>query len=140
MDTHAKEKPFKCNICDTAFQSQITLTKHIQRVHEKQQDFGCDQCGKKFFEKHDLNRHLKVHEKASLVPPCDVCGKHFPNMHQRKRHKCKGPEGKYPCEMCEEKLENKMKWGAHMWGHTKDSKYLFLSDGDDSPKASNNKD
>ncbi len=43
-------------------------------------------------------------------------------------HRCKmaGPELKFQCEMCDTRLETKVAWGAHMWKHTKDMKYIMV--------------
>lgn len=121
---HSKLKPYQCGECGARLANQVGLTRHVKRVHERQQPFQCEDCGKRFYEKHDLQRHLRTHEKASLVEDCAKCLKSFSSQYQKDKHKCKGPEGRFPCEICDSKLDSKAAWGYHMWRHTKDSKYI----------------
>ena len=126
MEWHAKERPFRCDICDARLANQAGLNRHIKRMHDKVQPYSCKECGKGYYEKHDLVRHMKAHERASQVPNCDICGKVFSTFYQREKHKCKGPEGKFPCEICDSKMDSKESWGFHMWRHTKDPKYIEI--------------
>ena len=41
----------------------------------------------------------------------------------------------FPCELCETRLETKVAWGAHMWKHTKDVKYIIVDVGKRKDKA-----
>ena len=36
------------------------------------------------------------------------------------------PPTQFPCEFCDTRLETKVAWGAHMWKHTKDVKYIIV--------------
>ena len=62
-----------CDICDSKFETQITLNKHIDSqhvefVHEKKKPFNCGICDYNFSQKSDLKRHLEsVHEKNKLL-------------------------------------------------------------------------
>ena len=39
-----RRKPFKCDICDTRFESETHLKAHIDRVHEGKKPFKCEHC------------------------------------------------------------------------------------------------
>ena len=100
------------------------LKRHIRRVHDKSgPTFDCQECSKTFFEKFDLQRHMKVH----ATPKCEKCGKNKSNK-EKKPHVCKIPESEkdpdLKCTVCGVYLDNKVKWGFHMWKHTKDPAYI----------------
>ena len=79
-------------------------------------------CSKGFHEKFDLSRHLKTHS----APRCDKCSKLLPG--KDKKHICKPPDGEkdpeLKCTICGIYLDTKVKWGFHMWKHTKDPAYI----------------
>ena len=79
-------------------------------------------CSKGFHEKFDLSRHLKTHS----APRCDKCRKLLPG--KDKKHICKPPDGEkdpdLKCTICGIYLDTKVKWGFHMWKHTKDPAYI----------------
>ena len=41
---------------------------------------------------------------------------------------------KYPCPICPRSLNSKREWGAHMWKHTGESRYIVLSEDKELPK------
>ena len=124
VESHALEKPFKCLKCGLHLTNSSGLKRHIRRVHDKSgPTFDCQECSKSFFEKFDLQRHMKVHS----APKCGKCGKTKSNK-EKKGHVCKIPESEkdpdLKCTICGTFLDNKIKWGFHMWKHTKDPAYI----------------
>lgn len=134
IDDHNKEKPYKCDKCGANLSTQAGLNRHMKR-HETNFPLHCHDCGKGFHERHDLQRHVQRHIKLGLGPKCQNCDKSFPSEKVRDKHKCKAPlkSARYPCEFCDSRLETKMAWGYHMWKHTKDSKYIVMSEDEELP-------
>lgn len=54
-----KEKPYKCNHCDSRFNVKSTLLRHI-KTHTGEKPYSCDICHKYYPSKSYLNRHKKV--------------------------------------------------------------------------------
>ena len=135
VDAHALEKPFKCSKCGLHLTNASGLKRHIRRVHDKSgPTFDCQECSKTFFEKFDLQRHMKVHS----TPKCEKCGKNKSNK-EKKTHVCKIPESErdpsLKCTVCGVFLDNKVKWGFHMWKHTKDPAYIQTKPAPDAQKV-----
>ncbi|KAK4043736.1 hypothetical protein C8A01DRAFT_43305 [Parachaetomium inaequale] len=53
------ERPFKCDICQQAFNRNHDLKRH-QRIHLAVKPFGCGDCEKRFSRKDALKRHRLV--------------------------------------------------------------------------------
>ena len=101
------------------------VSRHIKRIHEKIAPVHeCPHCSKSFYEKFDLARHVKTHDASKR---CEKCHKLLPSVNTRK-HICKTPEAEQDpnlkCTVCGIYLETKVKWGFHMWKHTKDPIYI----------------
>merc|ERR1712223_66208 len=130
MELHIQEKPFRCHLCGLHLTKASGLKRHIKRIHEKIAPVHeCPHCSKAFFEKFDLARHVKTHDASKR---CDKCHKLLPSLKDNTRkHICKIPEAEQDpdlkCTVCGIYLETKVKWGFHMWKHTKDPIYIQTS-------------
>lgn len=73
LRTHSKERPYKCEVCPNSFMQMISLKAHMQRVHNKENPFKCVQCDKSFGDEKGLGNHkLKMHDHSSVYV-CDMC-------------------------------------------------------------------
>ncbi|XP_063632037.1 zinc finger protein 184-like isoform X6 [Cydia splendana] len=91
-----------CQICNTTFQSFLTLHKHMN-VHCAYNI--CDQCGKGFKTRSHLAIHSQTHKSG--VFPCKECKQTFPflsrlHTHNTNVHKRKTPHTVYKCPACKE--------------------------------------
>lgn len=59
---------FRCDICNTQFESHRRLTKHLDNTHGKEVgELDCTFCDRPFKSKSSLSRHLRVHKKQEQV-------------------------------------------------------------------------
>ena len=114
--THSDHKPFKCNICSTAykckrtlsyheatvhksktggvicelcdkvFSCQVTMKAHVNRCHIGQRDHICEHCARPFFSKRDLEVHILRRHQAKTNHQCQHCQKYFPLACNLKKH------------------------------------------------------
>ena len=128
VEAHALEKPFKCDKCGLHLSNASGLRKHVRRVHEKSgPTYQCSVCSKSFFDKFDLSRHTRTHTEK---PRCDKCGDKIKSTKLEKKHTCKpaapdvAKDPELQCTVCGVYLETKVRWGFHMWKHTKNPAYI----------------
>ncbi len=64
---HRGIKPFKCDLCATAFSQRLNLVVHM-RTHTGEKPYECDfGCGKSFARSFDCTKHHKtVHGKDKI--------------------------------------------------------------------------
>lgn len=134
LDEHNQIKPFKCSVCNLGFTFQSARKRH-ERSHT---DGGgktnsCEECRKSFSRKADLRNHMKTHVGARIS--CQHCAQMFNNEKSAAKHACsaQNPEKKYPCPLCDAALKTKVEWGAHVWKHTKDARYVVCTEEEDLP-------
>ena len=60
---HLGIKPYKCEICDANFGSYNAHEYHVRSVHNKIKPFSCEHCGEKYSGKQNLKHHIaRKHE------------------------------------------------------------------------------
>lgn len=74
LNTHANNKPFRCDECDKEFSYKNTLQLHKQSAHSIR-PFECEVCQKRFGRKSYLRIHLRTHTKEK--PFACPCGRKF---------------------------------------------------------------
>ena len=85
-----KDKPYKCEKCEKAFEFNKELLLHIQIIHEKKKPFECGQC-KKSFENED-SIFLKLCIKCNI-------GTYGPLYFKRQKEINQGIIARYPHRM-----------------------------------------
>ena len=71
------ETRFKCDICDSFFQTKVNLKEHIKSVHEEKKPFHCNICGADFTKKQNMNRHIASIHEGKKPFHCNICGTDF---------------------------------------------------------------
>ncbi|VVT53137.1 uncharacterized protein SAPINGB_P003422 [Magnusiomyces paraingens] len=86
MQTHTKNKPYRCNICGNCFAEDAVLRQHM-RIHSGEKPFECKVCGKKFTASTALSVHLRTHTgEKPLMCKWPGCGKRFSESSNLTKH------------------------------------------------------
>ena len=101
VNTHTKEKPFVCNICQNSFYSPRALRRH--GLLHKEKAIACSHCPKLF----STQKLLDAHKRGlGQIFKCSLCSnvyarKQFLRDHERRKHTGETP---YSCSFCENKF------------------------------------
>ena len=77
---------FICKFCDSEFETEINLNKHISSYHKEKTTFICEICDQSYSLKSNLNKHLKsTHEKKNSFK-CDICEHSYSQKASLKKH------------------------------------------------------
>ncbi|XP_037528293.1 zinc finger protein 430-like [Rhipicephalus sanguineus] len=83
---HTGERPFRCNMCPSAFTDPSNLNRH-KRCHTGERPFMCHQCKQNFTQSSSLRTHmLYKHGHDELYQFFEACQQQF----QRHQH-CRAP-------------------------------------------------
>ncbi|XP_065088676.1 zinc finger protein 271-like [Ochlerotatus camptorhynchus] len=66
VDDEDSDRPFRCDLCDRAFNRKTHLNRHMT-MHDSSKQFECNVCHKKFNRKDNLQAHLKMHVKDGVL-------------------------------------------------------------------------
>ena len=57
---------YKCNKCESAFETSFHLEKHLIKDHQSEMKFQCDMCSAHFLTKWRFDLHRKTHDQTNL--------------------------------------------------------------------------
>ncbi len=102
LRSHTQSTPFKCMLCDKAFNSPLSLRRHLM-YHLDIRTHVCTDCGVEYMKKtqleqHKLTRHTPNAEKKFA---CEVCNETFVMALQLKRHRLVHSEKLHKCPVSE---------------------------------------
>jgi uncharacterized Zn-finger protein len=72
---HKVKKPYKCDLCDKKFASEVNLKRH-GCVHSEGKSHKCDICNEEF----SVSAALRIHSLINLgmkTHKCDICLREF---------------------------------------------------------------
>ncbi|KAL0124430.1 hypothetical protein PUN28_006339 [Cardiocondyla obscurior] len=133
---HSGEKPFVCQLCNTAFYLRRQLSAHCRRTHpelkaNKVTSTACDICGRVLATKRSLFRHKESHNPTKLYL-CDYCGKSLSSAEHLKKHRrIHTGEKPYVCDICGKGFTDSENLRMHRRVHTGEKPYKC----DQCPKA-----
>uniref|UniRef100_A0A673C4D3 C2H2-type domain-containing protein n=1 Tax=Sphaeramia orbicularis TaxID=375764 RepID=A0A673C4D3_9TELE len=84
--SHAKVKPFMCDVCGKGFTRKKSLREH-QTIHTGARPYPCQTCGKRFSTASNLRVHKRSHsdERPYKCTECDKAFKFLKTLHNFSR-------------------------------------------------------
>ena len=62
MNTHFRNKTYKCQFCPQAFYTFTAVSKHIETMHERTTDkYSCENCDFKTYSRDIMDHHKRTH-------------------------------------------------------------------------------
>ena len=101
IDTaHEGKRPYKCDLCDSAFNTKDELEKHQTKVHEGKKPFQCSICSTCFMTKSILINHIiTIHEKL-IKYKCNICDSDYKTKDELEKHCTIIHNGSFQCYIC----------------------------------------
>lgn len=100
---HTEKRPYKCDVCDKAFQHQYSLRVHRRTQHNDVDAcvmHTCEHCDHEFASAASLRVHARMHTGERPFK-CLECGKTFMRSHQLKMHHRVHTNTKpHQCQVC----------------------------------------
>ncbi|XP_037823192.1 zinc finger protein 271-like isoform X2 [Lucilia sericata] len=125
---HTDERPYSCNVCDTAFKQVNHLKRHRESMHSilfQPQKFNCELCTKSFTEAEILKRHMSIHENKLSSYPCTMCSKIFKTRYDWQRHEqTHSSRMDLICEYCLKSFDSNETLNRHLKVHKGEFKFL----------------
>ena len=98
MRSHAIIKPFACASCDYAATEMANLTRHRRLMHEDEDPYQCCICNSTFQDDNQMKKHVKYECKCQDTKPrkCEKCSAKFATKDQLATHQenCRGKRKK----------------------------------------------
>ena len=114
MNSHTKEKPFKCKDCSKSFSRPNTLHHH-RKIH-KPPSFKCDFCPKMFRLKWDRELHMNTHTGTKPFE-CELCQGRFTSPSALSQHRKNNHlPPKFECPFCHKMFTDASNCQKHWYG------------------------
>lgn len=126
---HQDGKPYKCAICNVAYQTNDELnlhktdTGHDKVVTPEQPAYRCEFCEMAFETKRRLNVHIRATHKMATSSlqqkTCKICNREFNSEAHLTRHmRVHTGEQPYSCPVCDKKFSVSSNIPRHLMMHT----------------------
>ncbi|KPJ21308.1 Zinc finger protein 816, partial [Papilio machaon] len=106
-----------CTQCDRRFGIKRDLERHMNRIHLNIRPYKCDLCEKAFNNSWCVKKHKKIsHEgyKRPYIFPCTMCDKIFDQKSILKSHiRTHTGERPFQCTICPAKFTQSSSLGTH---------------------------
>ena len=114
LNSHTKEKPFKCKDCSKSFSRPNTLNHH-RKIH-KPPSFKCDFCPKMFRLKWDKELHMNTHTGTKPFA-CELCDAKFSSPSALSQHRKNNHlPPKFECPFCHKMFTDASNCQKHWYG------------------------
>ncbi|KYO26263.1 B-cell CLL/lymphoma 6 member B protein-like [Alligator mississippiensis] len=124
--TRPPEKPFKCQLCQSAFRYKGNLASH-HTIHTGEKPYCCGVCGAQFNRPANLKTHARIHSGEKPYK-CDTCSSSFVQVaHLRAHILIHTGEKPYPCETCGTRFRHLQTLKSHIRIHTGEKPYQIFS-------------
>ncbi|XP_045425977.1 B-cell CLL/lymphoma 6 member B protein isoform X1 [Lemur catta] len=122
LDPLAEDKPYKCQLCRSAFRYKGNLASH-RTVHTGEKPYHCSICGARFNRPANLKTHSRIHSGEKPYK-CETCGSRFVQVaHLRAHVLIHTGEKPYPCPTCGTRFRHLQTLKSHVRIHTGEKPY-----------------
>lgn len=112
---HDLEIVNQCNICQKYFNSQSSVSKHINRIHNLTQEYECSRCSKIFYKRSEIVKHIfKNHQEDYSKCSCESCSKLYEfstNSFYSLKKSC------FKCDVCHQSFTTSHRLDQHYRWH-----------------------
>ncbi|GFW76586.1 zinc finger protein 227 [Trichonephila clavipes] len=121
LQTHAKERPYTCEICNKIFNWKGNLKIHV-RIHKNEKPHVCEIC-RKALTQFGMKVNLRIHtEEKPYV--CEVCNKTHSKLNNLKEHlRIYTKEKPYVCGISDKTFSLRSSLKRHLRIHTEEKPY-----------------
>nr|XP_032528074.1 zinc finger protein 665-like [Danaus plexippus plexippus] len=109
--------PYKCDLCITAFDHELTLKSHIESRHNKSGEYECCVCKSHLSTKISFDEHYKRHFRRY---ECIECGKRTNNLYPLLKHYNDNHgliQLEFSCKTCDYKTDKYRVFRYHLEKH-----------------------
>ncbi|XP_046577467.1 zinc finger protein 841-like [Haliotis rubra] len=121
--SHTNSSSNMCEVCGRTFKYRAGLTNHL-REHAGTKPFLCGQCGEGFVFQRFLTRHCKIKHNIVHQHSCKTCGHQFKSFKALKYHRAtthRRQPSVFTCRKCGEKMRGMASLISHRRKHLEEA-------------------